>query len=98
MALSIREVGRLAELAHINLSSSDLERLAPQVAAILDAVEHVSAVDTSAVEPMSHPVPMVNVVRDDVATPSLSVEIVLASAPDAAEDRFRVPRILGEEQ
>lgn len=98
MALSTPEVARLAELARINLSPSELDRLAPQVAAILDAVEHVAAVDTSAVPPMSHPVPMVNVFRDDVATPSLPVEAVLASAPDAADGRFRVPRILGEEQ
>jgi aspartyl-tRNA(Asn)/glutamyl-tRNA(Gln) amidotransferase subunit C len=41
--------------------------------------------------------PLVNVFRADVVTPSLPVEAVLAMAPHAEENRFAVPRILGEE-
>lgn len=98
VALSPEEVGKLAELARIELSAEDLERLAPQVAAILEVVVEVSGVDTSEVLPMSHPTPQVNVFRDDVTKPSLGVAVALASAPDVESDRFRVPRILGEDQ
>jgi aspartyl-tRNA(Asn)/glutamyl-tRNA(Gln) amidotransferase subunit C len=42
-------------------------------------------------------VPLTNVFRDDVVEPCLPQEEALAGAPDAAEDRFRVPRILDEE-
>jgi len=45
----------------------------------------------------SHALPLVNVFRADVVTPSLPVEAVLAMAPHAEENRFAVPRILGEE-
>jgi len=46
---------------------------------------------------MSHAVPLTNVLREDVVTPCLTPEQVLAGAPAAEDDRFRVPRILGEE-
>jgi aspartyl-tRNA(Asn)/glutamyl-tRNA(Gln) amidotransferase subunit C len=42
-------------------------------------------------------VPLTNVLREDVAMPSLPRDVVLAGAPAAEDDRFRVPRILGED-
>ena len=46
--------------------------------------------------PTAHPLPLVNVLRDDVVQPSLPRAEVLAQAPSTEDDRFRVPRILGE--
>jgi aspartyl-tRNA(Asn)/glutamyl-tRNA(Gln) amidotransferase subunit C len=46
---------------------------------------------------MSHPVPLLNVFRDDVARPGLDREAAMAAAPAIEDDRFRVPRILDEE-
>ena len=46
--------------------------------------------------PPSHALPLTNVFREDVVRPSLPVAEVLAGAPAAEQDRFRVPRILGE--
>ena len=46
--------------------------------------------------PTAHPLPLENVLRDDEVQPSLDREEVLAMAPAAEDDRFRVPRILGE--
>lgn len=98
MALSPDEVARLAQLARIDLSAEELAHLAPQLDVILEAVARVADVATEDVTPTSHPVPMTNVFRTDEVQPSLPVEQVLAMAPDREEDRFRVPRILGEEQ
>jgi aspartyl-tRNA(Asn)/glutamyl-tRNA(Gln) amidotransferase subunit C len=50
------------------------------------------------IEPTSHAVPLENVLRPDVVTPSLDREAVLAAAPSVEDDRFRVPQILGEEE
>jgi aspartyl-tRNA(Asn)/glutamyl-tRNA(Gln) amidotransferase subunit C len=50
------------------------------------------------VPPMTHAVPLTNVLRPDVVTPCLPRDVVLAGAPAAEDDRFRVPRILGEEE
>ncbi|WP_300080044.1 Asp-tRNA(Asn)/Glu-tRNA(Gln) amidotransferase subunit GatC [Propioniciclava sp.] len=98
MALTTADVARLAELARIELSTAELERLAPQLDVILDAVASVSEVAGADVEPMSHALPLTNVFRADVVTPSLPAAAVLAGAPAVEDDRFRVPRILGEEQ
>lgn len=91
------DVAHLARLAHIDIPADQLDHYATQLGAILEAVATVSAIDTSSVEPMSHPVPMSNVFREDIPTPGLSAEQALAGAPAVQEDRFRVPRILDED-
>ena len=97
MALTTHEVARLAALARIELSAEELARLAPQLDGILDAVAQVTAVAGEDVAPMSHALPLTNVFRADEVRPSLPVEQVLAGAPSVEDERFRVPRILGEE-
>ncbi len=98
MALTTAEVTRLAGLARIELSPDEVVRLAPQLEVILDAVAQVTEVAGADVAPMSHALPLTNVFRADEVRPSLPVEQVLAGAPSVEDDRFRVPRILGEEQ
>ncbi len=97
MALTAADVGRLAELARISLTAEELEHLAPQLEVILESVAQVAEVAGADVPPTSHALPLVNVFRPDEVTPSLPVEDVLAGAPAAEDNRFRVPRILGEE-
>ena len=97
MALTAADVGRLAELARISLTAEELEHLAPQLEVILESVAQVAEVAGADVPPTSHALPLVNVFRPDEVTPSLPVEDVLAGAPAAEANRFRVPRILGEE-
>ena len=98
MALTAADVGRLAQLARISMTPDELAHLAPQLEVILDAVAQVSEVAAADVPPTSHALPLTNVFRPDVVTASLPVGDVLAGAPAAQDDRFRVPRILGEEQ
>jgi aspartyl-tRNA(Asn)/glutamyl-tRNA(Gln) amidotransferase subunit C len=86
----------VARLARIDLSPAELEEFAVQLAAVLDHAAQVAAIDTSDVEPMSHPLPLVNVLRADVPEPSLDRDEVLSQAPATESGRFKVPRILGE--
>jgi len=67
-----------------------------QLNAILSHIDALRAVDTAGIEPTSHAVPQFNVMRDDDPRPCLSVEEMLANAPDRAGDFFRVPRIIEE--
>ncbi|HOC13634.1 MAG TPA: Asp-tRNA(Asn)/Glu-tRNA(Gln) amidotransferase subunit GatC [Propionicimonas sp.] len=97
MALTTGDVGRLGELARIRLTPDELAHLAPQLDVILQSVATVTEVATADVPPTSHALPLTNVFRDDVVTPSLPVAAVLAAAPATEDNRFRVPRILGEE-
>ena len=95
--LTRSDVARLAALARIDMTDDDLDRLAGQVAAIVDSVAKVAEVAGEDVPATSHPIPMSNVHRADELRPSLTQEAALAAAPQAEEGRFRVPQILGEE-
>jgi aspartyl-tRNA(Asn)/glutamyl-tRNA(Gln) amidotransferase subunit C len=97
VALTPSDVADLARLARIELTAEELEHLAPQLQVILDSVARVSDVAADDIEPTSHALPLTNVFRDDVLRPCLPLEQVLAGAPASELDRFRVPRILGEE-
>ena len=97
MPLSTDDVAALARLARIDLTADELAHLAPQLDVILESVAHVSDVAADDIPPTSHALPLTNVFRPDVVRPSLPREQVLAGAPAAEQDRFRVPRILGEE-
>ncbi len=97
MVLTPDDVASLARLARIELSRDELEQLAPQLDVILESVAHVADVAADDIPPTSHALPLTNVFRPDVVTPSLPLADVLAGAPAAELDRFRVPRILGED-
>ena len=94
--ISADEVAHVARLARLALTAEELERFTEQLGAVLEHAQDVEALDTAGVPPTAHPLPLVNVLRDDVVTPSLDRDEVLAQAPDVEDDRFRVPRILGE--
>jgi aspartyl-tRNA(Asn)/glutamyl-tRNA(Gln) amidotransferase subunit C len=91
------EVAHLARLARLDLGPDELDRLAAELDVILGAVARVSEVAADDIPPTSHAVPLTNVFRDDDVRPSLPRDEVLAEAPAAEADRFRVPRILGAE-
>lgn len=91
-------VRHLGVLARIQLSDEEVERLTGQLAVIVDNIAKVSEVATADVPATSHPIAMENVFRSDVVGDMLSLDEVLQNAPDAAESRFRVTAILGEEQ
>lgn len=97
--ISRDDVAHLAGLARIQLEEGELDRLAGELPKILDSVATVSQALEGAgdVAAMSHPTPLTNVFREDVVRPALTPEEALAMAPDVAEQRFLVPRILGEE-
>lgn len=98
MAITAAEVARLGELARIRLTDEEIQTLAPQLEVILAAVATVSEIATNDVPPTSHALDLANVFRPDEVRPSLPAEAVLAAAPATEDGRFRVPRILGEEQ
>ncbi|MCI1896482.1 MAG: Asp-tRNA(Asn)/Glu-tRNA(Gln) amidotransferase subunit GatC [Ancrocorticia sp.] len=96
-SISKDEVRRVADLARIALTEEEVDRLAGELALIAESVAKVSEVATPDVPATSHPIPLTNVVRDDVAVPTLDRDEVLAQAPAAEDGKFLVPQILGEE-
>ena len=96
-AISREEVAHLARLSRLAVTEEELDQFAGQLDVILQSVARVGEVAADDIPPTSHSVPLTNVYRDDVVTPCLTQDEALSGAPDAADGRFRVPRILDEE-
>jgi aspartyl-tRNA(Asn)/glutamyl-tRNA(Gln) amidotransferase subunit C len=95
MAISREDVLHVADLARLGLTEEEIERFGDQLNAILEAVGKVSELDLSGVEPMSHPLELVNVWAEDEPRPSLALDDALANAPEREESFFRVPPTAG---
>ena len=89
-----KDVEHVARLARLALTDAELEKMREQLNGILAYIEKLDALDTRDVEPTSHAVPMVNVMRDNEERPCLPRDEALANAPDRAGEFFRVPRII----
>ncbi|WP_182049392.1 Asp-tRNA(Asn)/Glu-tRNA(Gln) amidotransferase subunit GatC [Changpingibacter yushuensis] len=96
-SFSVDEVARVAGLARIALTQEEVERLAGELAVIAEAVAKVSEVATPEVPATSHPIPLKNVMREDIVVPTVDRDEVLAAAPAQEDGKFLVPQILGEE-
>jgi aspartyl-tRNA(Asn)/glutamyl-tRNA(Gln) amidotransferase subunit C len=95
-ALTPDDIRRIAALARLRLDDDEVARIAAQFAGIIGHLERLRAVPTDGVEPLDHPLPLVDVLRDDVPRPGLSHDEALSGAPDAAAGQFRVPRVTAE--
>jgi aspartyl-tRNA(Asn)/glutamyl-tRNA(Gln) amidotransferase subunit C len=89
-----KDVEHVARLARLALTDAEIETMRVQLNGILAYIEKLNALATDGVEPTSHAVPMVNVMRDDAPGPCLPRDEALANAPDRAGEFFRVPRII----
>lgn len=94
MAITREDVDHVAELARLGLDAAERERMQAQLAQILEYVQVLQRLDTTAIPPTAQVIPLRNVMRPDAVQPSLPVESVLANAP-AHEDAFiRVAAVL----
>ena len=87
------DIEHVAKLARLALTEDERAALATQLGQILEHAARVGEVAAADVSPTASPIPRVNVLRDDVAEPSLPVDEALRNAPERDGDRFRVPRI-----
>lgn len=94
VSLTRNDVAKVAHLARLRLSETELDRMTTQLGAILGYVERLAEVDTDGIEPMAHAVERTNVFREDVETPMLPREAALANAPKTDGQYFLVPQIL----
>lgn len=94
MAVSIDEVKHIAKLAKLKFSDDELEDFTHRFNDILKYMEMLNQVDTSNIEPLSHPVEMTNVFRDDKLNKSVSTDDALKNAPESDGEFFRVPKVI----
>ena len=93
--LSRSDVEHVAFLARLRLTGEELDRLEGQLNNILDQYAKLSEIDTSAIPPTAQTIELENILREDVAAASLSVEEVLRNAKLTQGDFIVVPPILG---
>lgn len=93
--ITATDVVKVAKLARLALSDDEIERTTAQLAGMLEHFADIDALDLADVVPMTQPLPLKNVFRDDVVQPGLDRDEVLAAAPAAESGRFRVPPIVG---
>jgi aspartyl-tRNA(Asn)/glutamyl-tRNA(Gln) amidotransferase subunit C len=94
--LSRADVDHVAHLARLGLSDEELTRLEGQLNHILDQYAILATVPTDHIAPTAQTIELENILREDVARPSLTVEEVLANAPARDGDFVVVPAILAE--
>jgi len=87
-------VEKVAGLARIELTDEEIERFTAQLSVVLDAVDRLRSVDTSAIPPTASVLPVDNVMREDVVRPRLPLEEVFRNAPGRDGDHFRVQTVL----
>jgi len=86
MSLTAEEVGKVAHLARLELTSAELASMTRQLSSIVDYIDQLKQLNTDNVEPLAHALLVANVFREDDPTPSLSVNEALANAPDRRTD------------
>lgn len=94
MKITKETVKYVADLARLNLSDKETERLSSEMGQILGYMEKLNSLDTTDVKPMEHVEPISNVLREDIVIESFSRESILANAPDEQDGAFRVPKVV----
>ena len=98
MSLNPQDISRIANLARLELHPEESERMLAQINGFFAIVEKMRAVDTSGVEPLTHPVAAVQEValrlREDVASEPDQREENQRSAPAVERGLFLVPKVI----
>ncbi|HEX7888676.1 MAG TPA: Asp-tRNA(Asn)/Glu-tRNA(Gln) amidotransferase subunit GatC [Ramlibacter sp.] len=98
MSLNAQDIARIAHLARLELHPEESERMLARINGFFDLVEKMRAVDTSGVEPLTHPVAAIRDVplrlRDDVASEPNQREANQQSAPSVERGLFLVPKVI----
>jgi aspartyl-tRNA(Asn)/glutamyl-tRNA(Gln) amidotransferase subunit C len=96
--VTVEEVDRVAELAHLELKPDEAGRMLHDLNAILDYIAELNELDTSGVEPLAQVSELVEAggggLRADELVPSLDRAVVMAQAPETDGIFFKVPKVI----
>jgi aspartyl-tRNA(Asn)/glutamyl-tRNA(Gln) amidotransferase subunit C len=97
--VTVDDVGRVAELAHLELTPDETGHMLHDLNAILDYVAELNELDTAGVTPLAQVSELfsaqgVGRLREDVVVPSLDRASVLAQAPETDQVFFKVPKVI----
>ena len=94
MSLDTDDVKAIARLARLNIDDADVPLYAANLSSILDLVEQMNSVNTEGVVPMSHPLDVVQRLREDTVTESNQRDEFQAVAPATEDGLYLVPKVI----
>jgi aspartyl-tRNA(Asn)/glutamyl-tRNA(Gln) amidotransferase subunit C len=98
MSLTSDDIARIANLARLELKSDESERMLTQINGFFEIVEKMRAVDTSGIEPLAHPVAVIQDIalrlREDVVSEPNNIEANQRNAPAVENGLFLVPKVI----
>lgn len=94
MKITKETIEHVANLARLNLTEQEKEKLTIEMASIISYVDKLNELDTTNIEPRSHVLPMKNVFREDITLTSYDREKILNNAPSQEDGCFKVPKVV----
>ncbi|MEZ4762781.1 MAG: Asp-tRNA(Asn)/Glu-tRNA(Gln) amidotransferase subunit GatC [Calditrichia bacterium] len=94
MKVTVETVEHIAKLAKLTFSDTDKTQMAHELGDILGYIEKLNELNTDGVEPLSHPIDIVNVMREDKAGESFPPEVAVRNAPSPQDTFFKVPKVI----
>ena len=94
MALDKSEVEKIAHLARLHISDAEADEVTNRITDILALIDQMQSVNTEGVEPLAHPLDVVQRLRPDVVTEENQREALQSLAPATEDGLFLVPRVI----
>lgn len=94
MKLTIEEIEHVANLARLDLTPEEKEKMRIDLAAIIDFADKLSELDTEGIQPTAHILDINNVFRTDEVKPSYDRDEIIKNAPDSADGCIKVPKVV----
>ncbi|MCI5107863.1 MAG: Asp-tRNA(Asn)/Glu-tRNA(Gln) amidotransferase subunit GatC [Pseudomonadales bacterium] len=94
MALDKSEVEKIAHLARLHISDAEADEVTNRITDILALIDQMQSVNTEGVEPLAHPLDVVQRLRPDVVTEENQREVLQNLAPATEDGLFLVPRVI----
>lgn len=95
MAVNLKEVKHIAELAKLNFSDEEYTELIEDMNNILDYMNKLNEINTDNVEPLSHPSDLFNENREDIPVKGITKKDVFLNSSNNDENFFIIPKIIG---
>jgi aspartyl-tRNA(Asn)/glutamyl-tRNA(Gln) amidotransferase subunit C len=92
--ITIQDVEHLARLSRLQLSVDEKEKYRGQIDEILRYMEKLDELDVGGVAPLTHPLPLHNILRKDEPAKALPPEEALRNAPEQKDGLFKVPTVV----
>ncbi len=96
MSVTLKDTKYIAELSRLNFSEPELNKMTDDLNEILTYMGKLNELDTSKVEPLSHPVEITDAFRDDIPVESVSTKDGLSNSPSKDENFFSVPKVIAQ--